>query len=652
MTPVEGDGPPRAGQPPRTAWGRSWQYTRLEGDPEEGVQGGLGAVGVGSGRGEEGLRGPPPGSSRQQQRANTAASGASELQEDDTIEKQTRSHVVTRWAVPALGFLGGLFVQNAGLYHGTRSYIQWMDELNQARLRPQSASSTDGAQRESMQPLQGGALDDLFFGIFGQHEVETFALDTVTTLLPFIWMAWMIRTKDLRLWTHTLLTGTLLATLKGFLAWTTIVPDAEGWESCQDRLGPDGLIYFREKADRFFVALLDILMLQVRGIWSAGRAQRSRFCADTVFSSPTYFYVLFSASFFDAMRCVSERLEGRQRALLRGALGGVLLLVLIVDTALSIANRYHYTVDIFIAIILTLLVYGNPAVALATSSWLESAQGSAAELFVAESATDTMSSAFPASGSRPGSADDAALEAQQDFSGGASSVGPDVDRRPRDAGQLYMIPCCAPPWEGEGLCYLRTQPDRLARHSQVESIEAHRRRQAEHFAQMKEQQSRRQRRKEAMLGEERAGARLRLAEASAAAERRLKQVLAEEARNFDAEERRLLAEAERRLEVERNQTSKWDDKVANETKRFSLQEADVSMECRKIAAEVELVRKEAEETAAARLSHEDSSKVTEGEAQGLRLRLSQMVAQIAVKDVVSSALTKAADLSEVSSNVS
>merc|ERR1719410_1371674 len=99
----------------------------------------------------------------------------------------------------------------------------------------------------------------------------------------------MLRTKDLRCWTQVLLSATLLTVLKGFLAWSTVAPDAEGWEACQQRLGEHGLKYYRRRAGATLLhrdidmaeMLLDILLLAVRGFCKPGEELRTHFCGDT-----------------------------------------------------------------------------------------------------------------------------------------------------------------------------------------------------------------------------------------------------------------------------------------------------------------------------------------------------------------------------------
>lgn len=61
-------------------------------------------------------------------------------------------------------------------------------------------------------------------------------------------MIWLVRINDLTSWTHLALSATVLAMLKGVLAWSTVLPDATGWLGCQRRLGPNGLIFRKQNS--------------------------------------------------------------------------------------------------------------------------------------------------------------------------------------------------------------------------------------------------------------------------------------------------------------------------------------------------------------------------------------------------------------------
>ncbi|CAE8662740.1 unnamed protein product, partial [Polarella glacialis] len=259
---------------------------------------------------------------------------------------------LARWVLPVVAVLLGFLAQNAGLYFGTRSYVLWMDEAHR--------------------PLQG--LDDRhqegsFTAASKSSWLPTLAwgLEIVTDLLPVLWFGVVMRSSNLRLWSQTLLTATLLSTLKGFMSWATVLPDEEGWEGCRERLGSDGLKYYRSQVELWAV-LTDLLLLEVRGLW-AGHEHRQRFCADATFSGNTYLSALFCTSLFEAVAGSLQQVEWQFAA--RIAVRSVLFAIVLGNMVFPVMNGYHGLADVFIALLLTVMVYSNPAVAIAVHHWCE-----------------------------------------------------------------------------------------------------------------------------------------------------------------------------------------------------------------------------------------------------------------------------------------
>merc|ERR1719450_1523064 len=132
-----------------------------------------------------------------------------------------------------------------------------MDVLN----HPQAGSDDETLRK---QPLVQAVLVDRGIEALAGSEASGL-LGFWTSLLPLVWLVWILVVKDLRLWVHMLLTVSSLAVLKGFLSWATVVPDAAGWSSCHKRLGDDGLDYYRQEMSGFLPieAIVDILLLEI-----------------------------------------------------------------------------------------------------------------------------------------------------------------------------------------------------------------------------------------------------------------------------------------------------------------------------------------------------------------------------------------------------
>merc|ERR1712194_390592 len=184
-----------------------------------------------------------------------------------------------------------------------------------------------------------------------------------------------------------------------------------------------------------------------------GRLERQRVCADTILSSSTCLCTLVAVSFYDAVRSHLESMEDTRRSTVRCLTGLALGLILITHLALALASPNHYTVDIVIAVPITMLVYSNAAVALVTDKWVVSW----ATMVLEQVPYSPM--ARSSATSRPNSADgllDATLTSpKQQAPMGAAQVG--TADSVVDFGQATLPPCCIPFCAFGGMYYLRSQ---------------------------------------------------------------------------------------------------------------------------------------------------------------------------------------------------
>lgn len=382
---------------------------------------------------------------------------------------------VLRWAVPALALLAGLFIQTIGLYLSTCCYVRWMDEMRKP-LPVEEAPGGRTAGHAHPAPgsdvvwaIAGAALEDVA-GAVPQplHPVALRAADAVEALamwLPVAWLAWVARTRDIRTWTHVLLCAALLASLKGFLAWATVLPDAEGWAACQARLTEDGLQYYRRRAGLFLTdslevevaeAFLDVVLLVVRSIWLFGREQRDNFCAGSTLCSSTCLRTLLSASLYQAVRTLAPQLEEAQQIVARVVAKCFLGLLLLGTMVFPILCRQQYAADVILAIVVTPLVYSSPALAVAAERWAGVPPVAAAKA----GAPTSPKGAAPSLLSPWGSSTDAGsmvglLSASV---AGAGAGVPHPPRPEREVGILPLPPCGLPFCSLEGIYYLRAQP--------------------------------------------------------------------------------------------------------------------------------------------------------------------------------------------------
>merc|ERR1719282_195535 len=414
---------------------------------------------------------------------------------------------------------------------------------------------------------------------------------------------------DLRLWTKVLLSGTLLAVLKGFLAWATVWPDPAGWDGCQRRLGKDGLMYFRELATgssadgdhiNLFQVIEDILLLEFHDLFFLHK----EVCADTMFSSTTSFFVLFCVGLYDAMRtCAIE--ASRRAMMLRLASSGLSLIVL-VHLILTVFSLHHYSADIVIALPLTLLVYSNPAIAVTTERLVE--------LFT----------------ERTPALSEAAAEASNVASGSQKPQDSGQEQFHQDSGDFVpgslvdvghiTAPCCDDCYMG-GLFYLREQPGTPMRPPWTEESAQQHKRQLAEFAQIRERDKQRLKNAEHSLEQEHVRARRREVEAAAAE----KKQLADEQNRLKAEEERILTEATLKLEAEKRAATELENKVAAEHQRFSIVESEFCQTRIRLIGEAEKYRKEATEDLDACAKHNDTIRKCELEREALIETLAKLL---------------------------
>jgi len=407
--------------------------------------------------------------------------------------RQADRHSAIRWITPGVALFVACFIQSTGLYFGTRCYIRWMDVIHRPMDGADGAASMSDAAKQ---------LDDPSDMLVPYSHMSTFAMDFTNNVIMVVWLGWMTRSRDLRIWTRTLLTASLLALLKGFLSWASVSPDAAGWESCKARLGVDGLKYYRrkigfdvaEKELEFGEVFFDILLLEVH-VWSHGQQARDRFCADTMFCSSTSFSVLFSVSLYEAVRSSTEQLQLAQHMTIRIITRCILATVILTGLVVPVINRHHYVADVVAAVVLTLFIYSSAGVAVAVERF-----------------------------------------ALADW---AQASSPPPEPGMVEAGSILVWPCCCPLFGSlEGLYYLHSEQRDSKQVPWEEGAESRCRTQLRHFELTKEQQANHLKNAKAMLEEEKSAAHMSAMHHAAAMERRFNAALSDEMCRLDLEERR------------------------------------------------------------------------------------------------------------------
>eukprot|EP00927_Polykrikos_kofoidii_P015293 TRINITY_DN16783_c0_g1_i1.p1 TRINITY_DN16783_c0_g1~~TRINITY_DN16783_c0_g1_i1.p1 ORF type:complete len:975 (+),score=188.31 TRINITY_DN16783_c0_g1_i1:415-2925(+) len=107
-----------------------------------------------------------------------------------------------------------------------------------------------------------------------------------------------------------------------------------------------------------------------------GQYTHLRFCADMMFSGHTYATTIFSLGLYDLVRNQTARWTPCRRSFVRFVVGAVLLAVVLSEMYMMLVQRFHYTMDVVVALVFTLLMYSNPAIAVVADFWASEFDGS------------------------------------------------------------------------------------------------------------------------------------------------------------------------------------------------------------------------------------------------------------------------------------
>jgi len=157
----------------------------------------------------------------------------------------------------------------------------------------------------------------------------------------------------------------------------TVVPDSIGWSQCKVRLGPDALHFFRNEVPSpaekgIFSTVLTLLGTEMFGPHHNRIGSGMRFCGDMIYSGHTYFTCLYILGFLQIVReMVKSHPELRPRTvvLIMWTMYFICIAEQCLEIALVIHNRFHYTLDVVMAVVMTLLVFTSSPVCIAAKWW-------------------------------------------------------------------------------------------------------------------------------------------------------------------------------------------------------------------------------------------------------------------------------------------
>mmetsp|Transcript_9097 Transcript_9097/g.32227 ORF Transcript_9097/g.32227 Transcript_9097/m.32227 type:complete len:506 (+) Transcript_9097:158-1675(+) len=212
------------------------------------------------------------------------------------------------------------------------------------------------------QSLSFGSLNDPIHLAMGFSQVDISMLDKIAACFPVIFVLMAVLMDELGVWTKVMFCNALLAIWKGLFAAMTTVPDSKGWHECTVRLGDTGLRWMMEaKMDP--MAFIKMELFGVNGV-------HIRWCADMMFSGHTYFTTLYALGLYELAYLFTREWDKKYRVLCLGLVALIAIGEQVVEVYFVLLNRFHYTMDVVMAILLTFLFFTNSAIAEVCKRWV------------------------------------------------------------------------------------------------------------------------------------------------------------------------------------------------------------------------------------------------------------------------------------------
>ncbi|CAJ1374064.1 unnamed protein product [Effrenium voratum] len=304
-----------------------------------------------------------------------------------TVAKTAKSfvggHTVVKWVIPFV-LVGISSVVCMWLLHiATFYYVKGIIRF-EAAFKPDPTYKEDAVTAKLFSPglsekdVSFGSLQDPIEAQLGFQDVPIKALDLIAAVFPMIWGVTVIYLQDVQAWTKVLLCHSVLAFGKGVFGATTIIPDSIGWANCKKRLGPEGLQYFESEVPEpakhgLWATLMAILGIELMGPHQDRIGAGMRFCADMLYSGHTYFTILYILGLCELLRLASPKFikNPTKRSIFLGIVYTLCIAQQCLEITLVLRNRFHYTTDVVMAVLLTFLWYTSAPICIAAKWWAQ-----------------------------------------------------------------------------------------------------------------------------------------------------------------------------------------------------------------------------------------------------------------------------------------
>lgn len=310
----------------------------------------------------------------------------------DSLFSDRKMGVGVKWGVPMLITAFCLFLSMWWLHVATYYYLKYFHDRLKAPLElgPASPAASDALRGFSpganISAVSYGANVDVPESFTKYVDVDIGVLDLIAGGLPFIFAVVTWHVRDLQLWTKAMTCHALLAFYKGLIGFLTIVPDSRGWEGCLKGLGPENAKYLLEEISDPFVygpwwTLFDLLHVELDGPQHNRLGSGLRWCADMMYSGHTYTTFLYALALLEwlkrhmAIKPHERPFMSMQAFCHYVAYYGSAAFVAgeqMVEVYLVISNRFHYTSDVIMGMLITMLWYTSGPVIIYAKWWSSS----------------------------------------------------------------------------------------------------------------------------------------------------------------------------------------------------------------------------------------------------------------------------------------
>jgi hypothetical protein len=221
-------------------------------------------------------------------------------------------------------------------------------------------------QNRTVSNLIDGSLVDIT-NEFAKIDVAMTTLDHVAAIFPMSFMFFVFFFDDLQLYTKVMCCNGILAILKGSLDAMTILPDSSGWANCKDRLDqsvPHGTQWMQQNRTH-----MDLFWLEVTGV----NGHRMRWCSDMLLSGHTYFTCLYALGLYEGIRKATRVLKAYHwfKILLILIIVGVACVEQTLEILAVTVDKFHYSIDVYLAVVMTFFLYTNQIPCLIGKAWFQ-----------------------------------------------------------------------------------------------------------------------------------------------------------------------------------------------------------------------------------------------------------------------------------------